>query len=60
VSLHDIGDSVLADGEIAGDPAVGSSHRDCIDDLFRDLVGLGALARLSAELLSTRAGGGEA
>ncbi len=58
--FHDFEHGVLADGEIAGDPAVGSSHRDCIDDLFRDLVGLGALARLSAELLSTRAGGGEA
>ena len=58
--FHDFEHGVLADGEIAGDPAVGSSLRDGGDDFFGDLVGRGALARLSPELLSTRAGGGEA
>lgn len=58
--FHDFEDGVLADGEIVGDPAVGSSLRGGGDDFFGDIVGRGALARLSSELFSARAGGGEA
>ncbi len=59
MAFHDFEDGVHADGEIAGDPTVGSSLRDGDDDFFGDLVGHGALARLSPELLFTRAGDGE-
>lgn len=60
MSFHNVGDGVLGNSEIVGDPSVGATFADSLTDFWGELVGFCALTRLSAELLASRPGCGKA
>lgn len=60
VAFDDVGNSVLGDAEVVGDPAIASSVGDGLEHLRREPVRFGALAVLAPELATTRPGGRQA
>ena len=52
--FDDVGDGILADGEVAGNPTVAPPAVDGIEHLRSKPVRLGALARVTAEFLASR------